>query len=74
MPTYVYECEEGHIQEISRPMDDRDLPLYCPLCNREGAKNLMTRRMTAPMAVTWSGAFHSPWAKKQDLDGLGSEW
>ena len=75
MPAYDYECVHGHIVEMSRKMDDRDLPLYCPLCNRyDGSKNVMTRKMTAGMVTIWGGNFHSPWAKKQDLDGLGSEW
>jgi len=75
MPAYDYECANGHIVEMSRKMEERDLPLYCPLCNRyDGTKNMMKRLMTAGMAVIWQGNFHDPSMQKQDLDGMGSTW
>ncbi len=75
MPAYDYECGSGHIVEMSRKMKDRDLPLYCPLCNRyDGSKILMKRMVTTGMVTIWGGKFHDPSMQKQDLDGLGSTW
>lgn len=65
MPTYVFECPEGHVHEVSRPIDDRDAPMYCPLCNREGHKVLMKRKMGS-FTVNWGGQFAGRAQKQKD--------
>jgi putative FmdB family regulatory protein len=36
MPTYEYECEDGHRWEDQRPMDARRDPIECPECSKDG--------------------------------------
>jgi len=58
MPAYDYACECGRTAELRVSVEERDQqkcecgkPLKRVLCN--------------PLTVTWSGKFHSPWAKKE---------
>ena len=70
MPRYDFICDTcGEELEVSTPAENRErIIVNC----RNGHK--MRRAMTVPMAVIWTGAFHDPWAQKQDRDGLGSTW
>ena len=70
MPTYVFRCETCRREkEVRLPMDRRDKEVV--ECERHGR---MKRLVSCGMTVLWAGKFHSPWAKKQNMDGLGSEW
>lgn len=68
MPTYVYRCKTcGREREVRLPAERRDTEIV--KCHGR-----MKRKMAAGMVVLWAGKFHSPWSKKQNADGLGSEW
>ena len=44
MPTYVYACPNCEaVFERERPVDDRDVPLLCPVCETESP-----RKVTSP--------------------------
>ena len=69
MPLYDYVCDNGHITEVKRSVAERDSPMLCPECNRP-----VRRILSAGMATLWAGKFQGRALKKQNTDGLGSEW
>jgi putative FmdB family regulatory protein len=37
VPTYEYRCEDGHLTEEFRRVDDRDMPVKCG-CGRDASR------------------------------------
>lgn len=70
MPLYEYRCPNCTTSlDLRRAVDERDSQVSCPMCTAD-----MDRVPTAGMAIVWAGKFQGRAMKKQDLDGLGSEW
>ena len=43
MPTYSYRCKSDNTQtSLTRVVDDRDLPVECPACGREMAREYLS--------------------------------
>ena len=45
--TYEYVCPDGHVTDVRRPMEDRDLPVSCGTCGAEAKRNLY------PLDMSW---------------------
>jgi putative FmdB family regulatory protein len=54
MPTYEYRCPNGHLRDVRRPIDWRDLPLPCIQCGE-----VMTRQVAAPGFALRGAGFHA---------------
>lgn len=49
MPRYDYKCPEcGHVVELQNHVEDRDKPVYCPMCD-----TLLNRVLAQGMAILW---------------------
>lgn len=35
MPRYVYRCAKGHVVELQRKVDERNMPVECERCPKE---------------------------------------
>lgn len=53
MPTYEYECQNGHVFEQMRDMDLRNAPTTCPVCRKPGV-----RKLSAPGVIFKGTGFY----------------
>lgn len=60
MPTYVWNCKQGHEWDVVTTIAERDNPSSCPECQGEGTRGLTLPQIDKTAASDWNNISYNP--------------